>query len=109
MHRQTDNKMKRKFNPAWPSAQADSPERNQKAMRAGRQRRNKMAQTLGYPNAGALLSAIEQAGAEVRQQIAKLLTTSCADAEIRTRIQDDPDYQSIVGLVERSELEQYGI
>lgn len=67
---------KRKFNPAWPSARADPPERKQAVMASTRQRRNQMAQALGYPHAGALLAAIERAGPEVRQKIAKLLTIS---------------------------------
>lgn len=58
---------KRKFNPSWPSAQADTAERRTETSRQRTQRLNEIAHAIGYDSWRKLETAVLNGEAKVEQ------------------------------------------
>jgi hypothetical protein len=67
---------KRKSDPNWRNRPSQTPEARAARDKLTTQRRNNVAQQMGFANSGALLAAITQASKDVQEQIAQLLTPS---------------------------------
>lgn len=64
---------KRSTDKNWRSRPSQNPQRWRETKARGRQRRNEVAQSMGFDNSGDLLSTICKADPTIRQQIAELL------------------------------------